>query len=67
MAKVWNRFDRWPIQFGVALLLVGALARPAAAGTTYNVSSVAELETAIAARCLCLLRLFPDGSTGQRW
>ncbi len=49
MAKVWNRFKRWPIQFGVALLLVGALARPAAAGTTYNVSSVAELETAIAA------------------
>jgi hypothetical protein len=48
MAQIWRKFSKWPAVGGVALLLVAALASPAAAGTTYNVATVAELQSAIA-------------------
>jgi hypothetical protein len=49
MAHTWRKFSKWPALGGVALLLVASLASPAAAQTTYNVGSVAQLEAAIAA------------------
>src|SRR5580765_5165519 len=47
MAQIWRKFSKWPALGGV--LLVASLASPADAGTTYNVSTVAQLEAAIAA------------------
>jgi hypothetical protein len=49
MMSVPSRFQKWPLCVGIALLLMGTLVRPAAAGITYNVSTVADLEAAIAA------------------
>lgn len=49
MVRLSSRFRSLPACFAVVLLVLGAFAGPAAAGTTYNVSTVADLEAAVAA------------------
>ena len=47
MAQIWRKFSKWPAPWGVALLLIAALASPAAAQNTYTVSTSAELVAAV--------------------